>query len=95
MVDFQNLLPIGSVIRLTGATKSIMIFGIRQWNPEKNREYDYIGVLYPEGNLGGETQIMFNHEDIEHVAFRGYETPEREAFIQKLAAFYAAAEENQ
>lgn len=94
MVDFQNLLPIGSVIRLTGATKSIMIFGVRQWNPEKNKEYDYIGVLYPEGNLGGETQIMFNHEDVENVEFRGYETAEREAFLQKLAAYYESAGKN-
>lgn len=89
MIDIEALLPIGSVVRLTGATKCTMIYGVRQWSMEHEKEFDYIGVLWPEGNIGGETQILFNHEDIEAVEFRGYETDDRRIFLEKLAAFYA------
>lgn len=48
----KDLLPIGSVVMLKDAEKPLMIYGIKQLdtdNPEV--EYDYIGVLYPEGNM--------------------------------------------
>ena len=89
MTNVKDLLPIGSVIRLREATKRLMIFGVKQTNTDTNTDYDYIGVIYPEGNIGGETQIMFNHEDIEELYFRGYEDEERAAFIERLADFYA------
>ena len=88
MTNVKNLLPIGSVIILRGAKKKLMIFGVRQMNMESRKEFDYIGVLYPEGNVGGKSQIMFNHEDIEDVFYRGYDDEERAEFLSKLEAFY-------
>ncbi len=88
MANIMNLLPIGSVVLLRGAKKKLMIFGVRQTNTESQKEYDYIGVLYPEGNIGGKSQVMFNHEDIEEVFFRGYEDAERVEFINKLNMYY-------
>ena len=88
MVNVMNLLPIGSVVLLRGAKKKLMVYGIRQTNTESKKEYDYIGVLYPEGNIGGKSQVMFNHEDIEEVFYRGYEDAERVEFISKLDAYY-------
>ncbi len=88
MANVMQLLPIGSVVLLREAKKKLMIYGIRQMNMEQQKEYDYIGVLYPEGNLGGKSHVMFNHEDIEDVFFRGYEDDERSSFMEKLAAFY-------
>ena len=46
----QELFPIGSVVKLRNGIRPLMIFGIKQTNLETNEEYDYIGVLYPEGN---------------------------------------------
>lgn len=86
--DVKKLLPIGSVIRLSGAKKCLMIFGVCQTHKESNETYDYIGVIWPEGNLGAETQLMFEHKDIEEVLFTGYETDERVAFIERLNTFY-------
>ena len=60
----QELFPIGSVVKLRNGIRPLMIFGIKQTNLETNEEYDYIGVLYPEGNMGDKTQFLFNHEDI-------------------------------
>lgn len=87
-MNIKELLPIGSVIWLKEANRPLMIFGIKQSNLETKEEYDYIGVLYPEGNMGTESQFLFQHKDIEKVLFRGYETEEREVFIQKLEEFY-------
>lgn len=87
-MNVKELLPIGSVIWLKEAERPLMIFGIKQSDLDKGDEYDYIGVLYPEGNMGTETQFLFQHEDIERVEFVGYQSPAREKFIEKLANFY-------
>lgn len=86
--DIKQLLPIGSVVRLSGAKKSLMIFGVCQMHNDSQQTYDYIGVVWPEGNMGAETQILFFHQDIEEVIYVGYNTEEREAFIEQLNAFY-------
>ncbi len=88
-MQINELLPIGSVVILKEATKKIMIIGIKQTDSGTDTEYDYLGVLYPEGNLGGESQILFNHDGIEQVFFRGYEDDERNAFIEKLEKYFA------
>ena len=86
MTNITKLLPVGSVVRLNGAQKCLMIFGICQSHNDK--DYDYIGVLWPEGNIGAEAQILFMHDDIQEVLFTGYATPERDAFISRLAGYY-------
>lgn len=88
-MNVKELLPIGSVIWLKEAERPLMIFGIKQSNLDTNEEYDYIGVLYPEGNMGNDSQFLFQHKDIEKVVFRGYETVERDAFIERLEDFYS------
>ncbi|MCX4307924.1 MAG: DUF4176 domain-containing protein [Acetatifactor sp.] len=87
-MEIKELLPIGSVIWLKEAEKPLMIFGVKQSNMETNEEYDYIGVLYPEGNMGTDSQFLFQHKDIDRVEFRGFEDERREEFIQNLEAFY-------
>lgn len=88
-VSVRDLLPIGSVVMLKGAQKRLMIFGICQTEEESKQEYDYIGVLYPEGNMGEEIRFMFNHSDVEEVIFTGFVDEERNAFIDRLDEFYA------
>ncbi len=84
----EELLPIGSVIWLREARRPLMIYGLKQTDTDTQKEYDYIGVLYPEGNLGADANFLFQHEDIERVEFRGYENEARELFIKKLAEVY-------
>lgn len=86
--NIKELLPIGSVVLLEGAEKALMIFGVMQSDLESDTEYDYISVLYPEGNMGSDSQVLFNHENIEKVLFRGYEDYERDEFIDSLIEFY-------
>lgn len=83
-----DLLPIGTIVSLKGGTKDLMITGVKQTNADDNIDYDYIGVMYPEGFMGREYQFLFNHTDIADVVFMGYENKEREEFITKLSAYY-------
>ena len=82
MLDY--LLPIGSVVTLEEGKHKLMIFGVKQTHSETGKLYDYAGVLYPEGNVGTEYQMLFNHDKIKSVEFRGYENEERERFIKKI-----------
>ena len=73
----NNVLPIGSVVKIQGIEKPIMIFGFLQKSGIGDVEYvDYIGVPYPEGNIGPQVQIGFQRYDITEVLFEGYKTDE-------------------
>ena len=84
----RNLLPIGSVVLVREMQHPVMIYGILQKDVASGRTLDYISVLWPEGNGGAGTQLMFNHEDIEKVFFRGLNLIERDFFIDSLAEAY-------
>ena len=87
-MKIKGLLPIGSVVLLKNGKKKVMVYGIKQTDQSSGLEYDYISVLYPEGNMGDGTQFLFNHEDIDDIFFRGYEDEEREGFIDNLSKYY-------
>ena len=84
----KDLLPIGSVVRLKLEEKKIMIIGILQRLSNSDEVYDYVGIPYPEGFLGEDFQFVFNHSDIEEVFFSGYESEERDYFINNLMKEY-------
>ncbi len=84
----KELLPIGSVILLDGANKKLMIIGVKQTDLETDEEYDYLGVVYPEGSMGEDSSFFFDHDAIKKVYFTGYDDDERKLFIQKLDDFY-------
>lgn len=88
----KELLPIGTVVSLNEGNKRLMIFGIVQEveNQEdgKDGRYDYVGVPYPEGNMGQDFQYLFNHGDIAQIHFRGFDDYERQYFIERLSDYY-------
>lgn len=79
----KNLLPLGSVVLMEGATKSILIIGTTQQDEDGN-EYDYIGCPFPEGYIDSETFFLFMHEDIADVKFIGYVNSESQAYSQYI-----------
>ena len=87
-MKISELLPIGSVVLLEGGTKRLMIFGVKQTDAATNIEYDYIGVLYPEGHLGSDSCFFFNAEQIKEVCFVGMDDEERQKFLGVLAQYY-------
>lgn len=88
-MKITELLPIGTIVLLKEGEKRLMINGIKQTNAEGDgKEYDYLGILYPEGHIGDEFLYLFNHEDISEIIFKGFEDDERKEFITKLATLY-------
>ena len=87
-MEIKELLPIGSIVLLKDGKKKLMTFGVKQTDANTKKEYDQIGVLYPEGNIGEGGQFLFNHADIEEIFFTGFEDEEREKFIDNLAKYY-------
>jgi len=81
----MELLPIGSVVLLEEADKRLMIYGIMQENADDGNVYDYIGCLYPEGNIGVEYNYLFNHIDIAKVDFIGFADAEFQVFRKELS----------
>ena len=84
----RDLLPIGSVVQLQNEEKPLMIIGILQRLENTEEIYEYTGVPYPEGYMGEEYQFVFNHKDINIVLFTGYESSERDYFINNLLKAY-------
>ena len=84
----KDLLPVGSVVKLRGEEKRVLIFGILQKPVNSDQTYDYVGVPYPEGYLGDEYQYVFNNSDIAEVVFTGFESEERDYFLNMLMKTY-------
>lgn len=85
MKNVKELLPIGSVVLLKKGLKKVMIIGILQQTSEvRDKVFDYVAVLYPEGYINEELKFLFDHEDINDVIFRGYENPERDELIASI-----------
>lgn len=86
-MEVKDLLPVGSIVFLNNAVKRIVIIGVMQikkLSDNKFATYDYMGVPYPEGIMGAKTMLLFNHDSVKDVVFRGYEDEEREKFIGLL-----------
>lgn len=74
----KDLLPLGSVVSLKDATKSLMIIGKRIVS--NNEKFDYLSVLFPEGYISKESFYSFNNGDIEEVKFLGCINVESQVF---------------
>ena len=72
-MEKKNYLPIGSIVLLKKKKKRLMICGRKQYVKSENKEYDYMGCLYPEGTLGNGKAVLFNQEDIGNLYFIGFQ----------------------
>ena len=89
------MLPIGSIVLLKDGEQKLMVTGVMQTEANKRgRTYDYLGTLYPEGNISDQYNYYFNHDDIEKVYFRGYEDEERNKFIKELSNLFVQTRKN-
>ena len=89
-MNASQLLPIGSVVLVKEAEKKLMIIGILQKAGEK--QYDYMGVLYPEGFLDEKHLFMFNHADIQEISYIGFIDAEYQYFRNELNAVLSKEE---
>lgn len=69
----NEMLPIGSVVTIGMVKQAIMIYGRNQQQGDKDDMWDYVACPYPQGHLSDESNVFFNHSQIEDVIFKGYE----------------------
>lgn len=74
----MKYLPIGTVVTLVNGTKPIMIYGRKQMQEGNEKVWDYVACLYPEGNLGDQYNVFFQHEEIEVVYHYGMESADED-----------------
>ena len=91
----EKYLPLGSVVLLKNGEKPVMVIGYKvkakggdvyqDGQSVKNEEkFDYCGCVTPIGMINSEFILMFNHENIEKVLFKGYEDEEVKKFNEFL-----------
>lgn len=78
----KKYMPIGSVVMTKNDSKMIMIIGFKYYS--NNKEYDYIGCLYPFGIGDKYSTILFNHEQISRVYHLGYINNQERNFKDEL-----------
>ncbi len=86
----EKYLPLGTVVLLQNGTKRIMINGFCTMDANnKDKVYDYSGVLFPEGALSSDQILLFDHNQIVRVDHLGLIDAEEISFKQKLAQLLA------
>lgn len=92
----SKYLPIGSVVRLHGGTRNVMISGFCcvSNSGEDKKVYDYNGCIYPEGILNSNEMCLFNNSQIETVVFRGFEDDQEIKFKKELEKNMSNVEED-
>lgn len=83
-MEEKRYLPIGSIVKLEGGEKRVMIYGRRQRQVNSEVIWDYIACLYPEGNISEEYMYLFNNDQIEVVYCIGFQDEEEFAFQKRL-----------
>ena len=83
----MNLLPIGSVVRLQGGERPLMVYGRKHKDVDSGIEYDYLGCLYPEGYISQDFTYLFNHEIIEDTLFTGFSNEREQELLEKIKQY--------
>ena len=101
----ERFLPIGTVVMLKGGKKELMIinyciiptgmvFENKKQVPSTGKLYDYGACTYPEGVLGNNRILAFNHDQIEKIIHMGYISDQSEAISARLNEGYDKLKEN-
>ena len=81
----EKYLPVGTVCLLQNGTKKAMITGFCVKSPDtEDRVFDYIGCLYPEGVISSDQNLLFDHNQIAQVFYKGYICEEENEFKARL-----------
>ncbi|MDD6327667.1 MAG: DUF4176 domain-containing protein [Eubacteriales bacterium] len=82
----KTLLPLGTVVSIKGVDHRVMVLGYARFKEgDTSHVYDYIGCYFPEGFVGGDKTMIFDHSMIESLYYLGYNNEESAQFITKVA----------
>lgn len=94
MENEEKFLPIGTVVLLKGGKRELMITSycimpsgdVYDKNGKVDaagKMFDYGACFYPEGMITSDQLFAFNHEQIDRICFKGYET-DKQSEISKV-----------
>lgn len=86
MIECPDYLPLGSVVRLNGSEKTLLVIGralVFRKDDGSKEYYDYGLTPYPEGVMG-DALIYSNDDCVSEVLFRGFTNEEDEALIRQV-----------
>ncbi len=83
-IEVKNLLPLGTVVTIDGLEHKLMIVEYFVKNKNSDKSFDYLAVLWPEGDITSETKFMFNAKDIDTIYFYGFVNSESLEFLEDL-----------
>ncbi|PRT08298.1 hypothetical protein C6356_08075 [Bacillus wiedmannii] len=75
-----------AMISIEEINQPLMIYGRKQQQAD-NKLWDYVSCSYPHGNLSKEYNVFFNHNQIIHLLFKGFETEDELELRIKLSEF--------
>ncbi len=84
----KSVLPIGSVVLLKGASKKVMIIGLKHKQQDSEKVWDYLACLYPEGIVDVNKLYFFDSEQVECLYFIGFQDTEGLLWTQKVKELY-------
>lgn len=91
----EKYLPIGTVAKLKNGEKRVMIIGFCCIGDDnKDKVWDYMGCVYPEGVLNSKNTLMFDHDQIEEISQIGLSDQEEKDFKVKLNKVLEELEKN-
>lgn len=91
----EKFLPVGTVVILKNGKRELMItsycvmpagevYDKSGQIDVKGQMFDYGACLYPEGLITSEQLFVFNHEQIDRICYKGYETDKQKEFSNML-----------
>ncbi len=83
-MNYQNLLPNGSIVKLKGGERNVMICGRVVVSDGSDHIYDYTGCLYPEGLAQANNMFFFDRDAIEQILFIGFQDEEELAYREEV-----------
>jgi hypothetical protein len=91
----ERFLPIGTVVLLKGGKRELMItsycivptgdvYDKTGKIENAGKMFDYGACFYPEGMVTSDQLFAFNHEQVDRVCFKGYETDNQKDLSKML-----------
>ena len=81
----EDWMPIGSVVRLNGGERLVMLAGYLSIDGSTGRAWDYVGYSYPEGKQLPE-ELFFDRTDVGELYQMGLCDAEGMAFLAHVTA---------
>ena len=82
-MEKKSFLPIGSLVRLKGGKRKLLIVGIHQ-RGSNDLVYDYSACLYPFGYINADQMFLFNEKNIEEIISTGYSDEELKEYYDDV-----------